>query len=154
MHTRITVTVNSVEHTSEVSPRTTLATFLRRDLCLTGTHIGCESGSCGACTVELDGQTVKSCCVLAAEVDGREVVTIEGLGDPESGLDPLQQSFVEQQGMQCGFCTPGMIMSARALLADHPDPTNEQIQHGLAGNICRCTGYANIYRSIRASVSD
>lgn len=145
---KVSITVNGREHTHEVEPRMSLAQFLREVLRLTGTHIGCDTSSCGACTVLLDGSAVKSCTVLAVQADGREVTTIEGLAR-NGTLHPIQQAFKEMHGLQCGFCTPGMIMTAYEILKQHPQPTEEQIRHGLEGNFCRCTGYHNIVRSIQ-----
>jgi len=124
--------------------------MLRDELRLTGTHIGCGTGSCGACTVLLDGRTVKSCCILAADVDGQEVTTIEGMSKPGE-LSPLQRCFVEHHGLQCGYCTPGMVLSAHPLLQDNPTPSEADIRHAIAGNLCRCTGYQNIVKAIRAA---
>ena len=143
----IAITVNGAPHEAVVEPRTLLADFLREGLGLTGTKVGCDTSQCGACTVSLDGLTVKSCTVLALQADGGTVITIEGLaGDDE--LDPLQQAFWEQHGLQCGFCTPGMIMSAAELIAGGP-LSDAEIRHGLEGNLCRCTGYENIVRAVR-----
>jgi carbon-monoxide dehydrogenase small subunit len=146
--TTITVTVNGKQHTSDVEPRTLLVHYLREQLNLTGTHIGCDTSQCGACVVHMDGASVKSCTVLAVQADGAEVTTIEGLA--ESGaLHPLQEGFWEKHGLQCGFCTPGMIMAAADLLKQHPNPSDEEIRHGLEGNLCRCTGYENIVRAVK-----
>ena len=147
MHLPIAVTVNDVEHRLEVDTRSTLASMLR-GLGLTGTHIGCSTGNCGACTVILDGQTVKSCCVLAADVDGQEILTIEALSSSADDLHPIQQAFVANQGLQCGFCTPGVVMSTLALLRENADPSEAEIRHAIAGNLCRCTGYELIVKSI------
>jgi carbon-monoxide dehydrogenase small subunit len=146
----ITLTVNNVERQAEVEPRTLLVQFLRDNLGLTGTHIGCETSQCGACTVLLDNQAVKSCTVLAVQADGASVTTIEGLA-PIGMLHPVQRAFWDEHGIQCGYCTPGMILSTVALLADDPNPSEEAIRHGLEGNICRCTGYHNIVRSVQAA---
>jgi carbon-monoxide dehydrogenase small subunit len=145
----IAVTVNGHARRLEVDTRTLLVHLLREQLGLTGTHLGCATGNCGACTVLLDGQTVKSCCVLAADVDGQSVTTIEALSASLAELHPIQQAFVENQGLQCGFCTPGMILSTLQLLRDHPDPDEPTIRHGIAGNLCRCTGYHFIVTSIQ-----
>jgi carbon-monoxide dehydrogenase small subunit len=145
---QINLTVNGVERTAEVEPRLLLVQLLRQRFGLTGTHVGCDTSNCGACTVHLDGQPVKSCTVLAVQADGRTVVTIEGLGDGED-LHPVQQGFLECHGLQCGFCTPGMVLSAVALLEDNPDPSDEQIRRALEGNLCRCTGYQTIVDSVR-----
>ena len=143
MGTSITITVNGDEKKAEVEPRLLLAHFLRENLNLTGTHVGCDTTSCGACTVLLDGKSVKSCTVLAVQADGCEVTTVEGLADGDN-LHPVQEGFWEKHGLQCGFCTPGMIMSSVALLEDNPNPSEEEIRNGLSGNVCRCTGYHNI----------
>jgi carbon-monoxide dehydrogenase small subunit len=144
----IAVTVNGRAHQLEVDTRTLLVHLLRERLGLTGTHLGCATGNCGACTVLLDGQTVKSCCVLAADVNGQTVTTIESLSTSVDDLHPVQQAFVENQGLQCGFCTPGMVLSTVQLLRDNPDPSEAEIRHGIAGNLCRCTGYHFIVTSI------
>ena len=149
----ITVKVNGKEHTAAVEPRRSLVDFLRHDLGLVGTHVGCEHGVCGACTVLLGGRTVRSCLLFAAQADGAEVTTIEGIGTAEA-LHPLQQAFQQHHALQCGFCTPGMILAAIELLGDNPDPTPEEIRVGLAGNLCMCTGYVNIVRAVRAAVSN
>jgi carbon-monoxide dehydrogenase small subunit len=143
-------TVNGEKRASDVEPRTLLVHWLRDDLGLTGTHIGCDTTNCGACTVHLNGEAVKSCTVLAVQADGGEVTTIEGLA-PDGALHPLQEAFWEKHGLQCGFCTPGMIMAAADLLARNPDPSDEEIRHGLEGNLCRCTGYQNIVAAVRAA---
>ncbi|MFN8592889.1 MAG: (2Fe-2S)-binding protein [Thermomicrobiales bacterium] len=148
----ISVTVNGVERRAEVEPRTLLVQFLRDHLSLTGTHIGCETSQCGVCTVLMDGQAVKSCTVLAVQADGVSITTIEGLA-PTGTLHPVQQAFWDEHGVQCGFCTPGMVLSVVALLRDEPNPTEEQIRHGLEGNICRCTGYQNIVRSVQSAAA-
>ncbi|HEV8252852.1 MAG TPA: (2Fe-2S)-binding protein [Candidatus Limnocylindria bacterium] len=149
MKTSISVSVNDRSHRLEVDTRTILAHLLREQLGLTGTHIGCGTGNCGACTVLLDGQTVKSCCVLAADVNGQSITTIEALSSSLDTLHPIQQAFVENQGLQCGFCTPGMVLSTLQLLGDNPDPSEQEIRHGIAGNLCRCTGYHFIVTSIQ-----
>jgi aerobic carbon-monoxide dehydrogenase small subunit len=146
--TTISVTVNGKQHSAAVEPRTLLVHFLRENLGLTGTHVGCDTSSCGACVVHLNGSAVKSCTVLAVQADGGEIVTIEGLGT-ESNLHPVQEGFWEKHGLQCGFCTPGMIMTAAAFLEQNPHPTEDEIRHALEGNICRCTGYQNIVRAIQ-----
>ena len=140
--------VNGVEHAAEVEPRLLLVHFLRDTLGLTGTHVGCDTSQCGACVVYLNGQSVKSCTVLAVQADGGEITTIEGLA-PDGQYDPVQMGFWEMHGLQCGYCTPGMIMSAHALLKRNPDPSEEEIRHALEGNLCRCTGYQNIVRAIQ-----
>jgi aerobic carbon-monoxide dehydrogenase small subunit len=144
----ITVTVNGQQCRSQVEPRLLLVYYLRDVLELTGTHIGCNTSQCGACTVLLNGEAVKACTVFAAQADGSEVTTIEGLA-PEGGLHPIQEGFWEKHGLQCGFCTPGMIMASYQLLKDHPNPSEEEIRHDLKGNICRCTGYENIVRAVQ-----
>jgi len=144
----ITVTVNGTTHEQAVQARQLLVHFLRDTLGLRGTHIGCDSGNCGACTVIVDGRPVKSCMQLAVQADGREIETVEGLSDPLGPPDPLQAAFTRHHALQCGYCTPGMLMSAKALLADDPSPTQDEIRRGLKGNICRCTGYVNIVRAV------
>ena len=144
----IEVTVNGQTHQHEVEPRTLLVSYLRETLGLTGTHVGCDTSSCGACTIIVDDQAVKSCTMLAAQADGREVTTIEGLAS-DGELHPIQQGFREEHGLQCGFCTPGMIMTAWQILEDNPNPSDEEIRHGLEGNFCRCTGYDNIVRAVQ-----
>lgn len=146
--TTITVTVNGVRYTSEVEPRLLLVHYLREHLNLTGTHIGCDTSQCGACVVHINGVSVKSCTTLAVQCDGAEITTIEGLAH-DGQLHPLQEGFWEKHGLQCGFCTPGMIMAAADLLKRNPNPTDEEIRHGLEGNLCRCTGYENIVRAVR-----
>lgn len=149
----ITVTVNGTERTAEVAPRTLLVDFLRDHLDLTGTHVGCDTSQCGACTVHLDGDPIKACTLLAVQADGREVTTIEGLAS-NGELHPLQTGFREEHGLQCGFCTPGMIMSAAGLLERSPDPSEEEIRHALEGNYCRCTGYHNIVKAIQHAIKN
>ena len=144
----ISVTVNGTQHTSDVEPRLLLAHYLRETLNLTGTHVGCDTTNCGACTVILDGKAVKSCTLFAVQADRAEIKTIEGLAS-NGELHPLQEGFWEEHGLQCGFCTPGMIMSAYDLLERNSDPTEAEIRHGLAGNLCRCTGYHNIVKAVR-----
>ena len=144
----IQVTVNGVTHEHEVEPRLLLVHYLRDVLRLTGTHVGCDTSSCGACTVVLDGRAVKACTMLAVQADGCELMTIEGMAT-DGELHPIQAGFKEMHGLQCGFCTPGMIMTAWQLLERNPDPTDDEIRHGLEGNYCRCTGYDNIVKSIR-----
>jgi carbon-monoxide dehydrogenase small subunit len=143
----ITVTVNGQVHAGEVEPRQLLVHFLRDSLGLTGTHVGCDTSNCGACTVHLDGDAVKSCTVLAVQADGSEVTTIEGIGS-EGDLHPMQEAFWEHHGLQCGYCTPGMIMAGADLLKRNPDPTEEEVRSALEGNLCRCTGYHNIVKAI------
>jgi aerobic carbon-monoxide dehydrogenase small subunit len=153
MRTRVRATINGVQREAEVDTRMILADMLRDVFRLTGTHIGCATGNCGACTVILDGVTVKSCSVLAADVDGQSVMTVEGLVDKPGELHPIQEAFVRNQGLQCGFCTPGMILSAKVLLEQKPDPSEAEIRHGIAGNLCRCTGYHYIVTSIQDAAS-
>jgi carbon-monoxide dehydrogenase small subunit len=140
----ISLTVNGQRVTREVETRTHLADFLRHELRLTGTHLGCEHGVCGACTVLVDGEAVRSCLMLAVQADGREVVTTEGLAAPDGTLSALQQAFWEKHGLQCGFCTPGMLTTLTAFLSENPDPTEDEVRDAISGNLCRCTGYANI----------
>jgi len=146
--TRIAVEVNGKTHERDVDPRLLLVHFLRDELDLTGTNVGCETGSCGACTVLVDGRAVKSCIQLAVQADGRSVTTIEGLAR-DGALHPLQESFREKHGLQCGYCTPGMILTAHDLLERDPDPSDGMIREGLKGNLCRCTGYHNIVEAVR-----
>jgi aerobic carbon-monoxide dehydrogenase small subunit len=146
----INLTVNGVSHHAEIEPRTLLVYFLRETLRLTGTHVGCDTSTCGACTVHLDGKAVKSCTVLAAQANGHDIRTIEGLASDDS-LHPLQEAFWNNHGLQCGYCTPGMIMAGAALLDENPTPTIEDVRHGLEGNLCRCTGYHNIITSVLAA---
>ena len=148
MQLPITVTVNDTERQLEVDTRLTLVYMLRENLGLTGTHAGCTTGSCGACTVLLDGETVKSCCILAADVSGGEITTIEALSSSPRDLHPIQVAFVEDQGLQCGFCTPGIVLSTLHLLRTNPDPTDAEVRHAIAGNLCRCTGYQLIVKSV------
>ena len=148
--TRITVNVDGVSYSDDVEPRMLLVHYLRESLGKTGTVVGCDTSNCGACTVHLDGESVKSCSVLAVQADGSSVTTIEGLAQ-DGVLHPMQQAFHENHGLQCGYCTPGMIMSACALLKDNPDPSETEIREGLEGNLCRCTGYQNIVRSVQAA---
>lgn len=148
MSVKISVSINGKKYTSEVEPRQLLVYHLREALGLTGSHVGCDTSSCGACTVLVDGQAVKSCTTLAAQVDGCNVTTVEGLAKNGS-LHPIQEGFKQEHGLQCGFCTPGMIMAAADLLQNNPDPSETEIRHALEGNFCRCTGYHNIVRSIQ-----
>jgi carbon-monoxide dehydrogenase small subunit len=147
---RVTVTVNGREESKEVEPRLLLVHFLRDTLGLTGTHVGCDTSNCGACTVLLNGESVKSCTLLAAQADGAQVKTIEGMAS-NGDLHPLQQAFWEHHGLQCGYCTPGMIMAAADLLERNPRPTEDEVREGLAGNLCRCTGYHNIVKAVMAA---
>jgi carbon-monoxide dehydrogenase small subunit len=144
---RVSVTVNGVAREAEVEPRTLLVYFLRESLGLTGTNVGCDTSSCGSCTVLLDGESVKSCTLLAVQAEGREVTTIEGIAD-DGQMHPIQDAFHRNHGLQCGYCTPGMIMAAAGFLQENPNPTDEQVRESLEGNLCRCTGYQNIVKSI------
>ena len=150
---RISMRVDGVTYEDEVEPRTLLVHFLRDTLGLTGTHVGCDTSNCGACTVHLDGESVKSCAVFAVQADGCEVTTIEGVGS-SGALHPVQAAFHEMHGLQCGFCTPGMILSAIDLLQENPDPTETEIREGIEGNLCRCTGYQNIVRAVQQAASE
>ena len=143
----VRLSVNGVEHDLEVEPRLLLVHALRDHLGLTGTHVGCDTSNCGACTIHLNGEAVKSCTVLAVQADGAEVTTIEGMGTEEN-LHPMQEAFWNNHGLQCGYCTPGMIMASTALLNENPDPTEDEVRHALEGNLCRCTGYHNIVKSV------
>jgi carbon-monoxide dehydrogenase small subunit len=149
----ISLTVNGVIHHLVVEPRRLLADVLREDLALTGTHIGCEHGVCGSCSVLLDGKSVRSCLMFAVQANSHEVTTVEGLS-PHGEMHPLQQAFWEQQGLQCGFCTPGFLMAAYELLQHNPDPSEEEIRHALSGNICRCTGYQHIINAVHAAAAE
>ena len=143
----ITVTVNGTEYTRSVEPRLLLSDFLRHDLGLTGTHVGCEHGVCGACTILFDGQPVRSCLIFAVQAHGHQVTTVEGLGTPDN-LHPIQEAFREAHGVQCGFCTPGILMTVVPFLEENPDPTEQEIREAIAGNLCRCTGYQHIVDAI------
>ena len=145
---QVSVTVNGAERSADVEPRLLLVHFLRETLGLTGTHVGCDTSNCGACTVHLNGEAVKSCTLLAVQADGAEVTTIEGMGT-EGALHPLQEAFWEHHGLQCGYCTPGMIMAGADLLARNPDPSEAEVREALAGNLCRCTGYEKILDAVR-----
>jgi aerobic carbon-monoxide dehydrogenase small subunit len=149
----VAVTVNGERYEREVEARKLLVHFIRDDLDLTGTHVGCDTGNCGACTVLLAGRAVKSCMLLAVQADGAEITTVEGLA-PDGELTPLQRAFSEHHGLQCGYCTPGMLLSASYLLEQNPKPSEEEIRRGIQGNICRCTGYVNIVRAIQAAAGD
>ncbi|MDJ0858378.1 MAG: (2Fe-2S)-binding protein [Dinoroseobacter sp.] len=149
--TSVTITVNGQSRSGDVEGRTLLSTFLRDQLTLTGTHVGCDTSQCGACVVHVDGEAVKACSVLAADVDGAEITTIEGMANADGSLGVIQQAFQDHHGLQCGFCTPGMVMSAAALLKENPKPTEAEVRHYLEGNICRCTGYHNIVKAIMAA---
>lgn len=148
---QVSMTVNGVAASGDVEGRTLLSAFLRENLRLTGTHIGCDTGQCGACTVHVNGKMVKSCNMLAMEAEGADVTTVEGMGHEDGSLGAIQQAFQDHHGLQCGFCTPGMVMSAAALLADNPKPTEAEVRDHLEGNLCRCTGYHNIVKSILAA---
>ena len=151
-HVPVTITVNGRRTSREVDARTLLVHYLREHERLTGTHVGCDTSNCGACSVLLDGEAVKSCTVLAVQADGHEVTTIEGVSGPYDGFSAVQEGFRQCHGLQCGYCTPGMVMAATSLLAEHPDPTPQEIREGLEGNICRCTGYQMIVESVRWAV--
>ena len=149
--TKVTMTVNGMSVSAQTEGRTLLSAFLREGVALTGTHIGCDTSQCGACVVHVDGVAVKSCAVFAQDVAGSSVTTIEGMANPDGSLGVIQAAFQEHHGLQCGFCTPGMVMSAAALLASNPKPTAAEVRHGLDGNICRCTGYHNIVKAVLAA---
>ena len=149
---RVTVTVNGKKHDVEVEPRQLLVYLLREQLGLTGTNVGCDTTSCGACTVLLDGESVKSCTLLAVQADGHDVTTIEGLADGDT-LHPMQQAFHEQHALQCGYCTPGMVLAAVSYLKENPKPTEDEVRHALEGNLCRCTGYHNIVKAVLAAAN-
>jgi carbon-monoxide dehydrogenase small subunit len=153
MKRKISVTINGKPCAGEVEPRLLLIHYLREVVGLTGPHIGCETSICGACTVMLDGKAVKSCAMFAVQADGREVLTIEGLAAADGKLDAVQEAFWNEHGLQCGFCTPGMILSAKQLLSDHPNPTDQEIRHGLEGNLCRCTGYQHIVNAVKSAAA-
>jgi carbon-monoxide dehydrogenase small subunit len=144
----VSVTVNGTSHTNDVEPRQLLVHHLRETVGLTGTNIGCDTSSCGACTVHVDGEAAKSCTLLAVQVDGSDITTIEGMAAADGTLHPMQQAFMENHGLQCGYCTPGMIMASTSLLDEIPSPTEEQVREGLEGNLCRCTGYHNIVKAV------
>ena len=146
----ITVTINGKTHTADVEPRTLLVQFIREQAGLTGTNIGCDTSSCGACSVHIDGEAAKSCTLLAVQADGCSITTIEGMAGDDGSLHPMQQAFMENHGLQGGYCTPGMVMAATSLLAENPNPTEEEVRLGLEGNLCRCTGYHNIVQSVLA----
>ncbi|MEE8474760.1 MAG: (2Fe-2S)-binding protein [Myxococcota bacterium] len=149
---QVSVTVNGVNYEARVEPRTTLVDFLRGELALTGTHVGCEHGVCGACTVLLEGRAVRSCLMLAVQADGTNLTTVEGL-EEDGNLHPIQQAFVEEHGLQCGFCTPGFLMTVCELLENNPDPSEEEVRDALGGQICRCTGYRSILRSVNLAAA-
>jgi len=149
--TKVTMTVNGRAMSGDAEGRTLLSAFLREDLALTGTHVGCDTSQCGACVVHVDGKAVKSCTMLAQDAEGAQVTTIEGMAEEDGALSTIQQAFQDHHGLQCGFCTPGMVMSTAALLAENPKPTEADVRHYLDGNICRCTGYHNIVRAVLAA---
>jgi carbon-monoxide dehydrogenase small subunit len=152
MKQKVAVTVNGTRHESEVEPRLLLVHYLRDDLGLTGTHVGCDTSQCGACTILVDGKAIKSCTMFALQAEGADITTIEGLADGDK-LHPLQQAFWDNHGLQCGFCTPGFIMAGVYLLSQNPNPSDEEIRKGLEGNLCRCTGYVNIIKSVKAAAA-
>ena len=149
----ISVTVNGTAHTHDVEPRTLLVQYIREQVGLTGTNIGCDTSSCGACTLHIGGESVKSCTVLAVQADGADITTIEGMADADGTLHPMQQAFMENHGLQCGYCTPGMVMAAIGILDENPHPTEQEVRIGLEGNLCRCTGYHNIVQSVLAAAA-
>jgi aerobic-type carbon monoxide dehydrogenase small subunit (CoxS/CutS family) len=151
---RISVEINGIAYDGEVEPRTLLSDFIRHQAGLTGTHVGCEHGVCGACTVQLDGEPIRSCLMLAVQGSGRAIVTVEGLAGPDGELTPLQRAFTEHHALQCGFCTGGFLISADALLRRRPDPSEQEIREELAGNLCRCTGYEGIVAAVRATARE
>jgi aerobic carbon-monoxide dehydrogenase small subunit len=153
MVVEISVTVNGVTHTSDVEPRTLLVHYIREQVGLTGTNIGCDTSSCGACSLHIDGEAVKSCTVLAVQADGADITTIEGMASPDGTLHPMQRAFMENHGLQCGYCTPGMVMAATSLLKENPSPSEAEVRLGLEGNLCRCTGYHNIVQAVLACAS-
>ena len=151
---KIRVTVNGTAHDSDVEPRTLLVHYVREALGLTGTNIGCDTSSCGACSLHLNGEAVKSCTVLAVQADGAEVTPIEGMASADGTMHPMQQAFMENHALQCGYCTPGMVMAASSLLKENPNPTEEEVRLGLEGNLCRCTGYHNIVKAVLACAGE
>jgi len=153
MTVKVSMTVNGKPASAEVEERTLLVTLIRENLRLTGTHVGCDTAQCGACTVWMDGKAIKSCNIVAMQAEGAKIITIEGVAKTDGTLHPMQEMFREHHALQCGFCTPGMVMSVRQLLKDQPDPSEHDIRHGLAGNICRCTGYHNIVRAVESLAS-
>ena len=148
---KISVTVNGVQHSNDVEPRTLLVQYVREVLGLTGTNIGCDTSSCGACSLHVDGEAVKSCTMLAVQADGASITTIEGMASADGTLHPMQKAFMENHGLQCGYCTPGMVMAATSLLKENPNPTEDDVRIGLEGNLCRCTGYHNIVKAVLAA---
>jgi aerobic carbon-monoxide dehydrogenase small subunit len=153
MRIPVMMTVNGKPVAAEIEPRTLLTQFLREHLRLTGTHVGCDTAQCGACTVHLDGRAVKACNMLAAQAQGAQIVTIEGVAHANGALHPMQAAFRQHHGLQCGFCTPGMVMIALAIVKEHPNPSEEEIRTGLSGNLCRCTGYHNIVKAVKAGAA-
>ena len=149
----VSININGTQQTHDVEPRTLLVQYIREHSGLTGTNIGCDTSSCGACSIHLNGEAVKSCTILAAQADGQEIKTIEGMADADGTLHPMQQAFMENHGLQCGYCTPGMVMAATSLLDENPNPSEEDVRLGLEGNLCRCTGYHNIVKSVLAAAS-
>ena len=149
----VSININGTRQTHDVEPRTLLVQYIREHAGLTGTNIGCDTSSCGACSIHLNGEAVKSCTILAAQADGQEIKTIEGMADADGTLHPMQQAFMENHGLQCGYCTPGMVMAATSLLDENPNPSEEDVRLGLEGNLCRCTGYHNIVKSVLAAAS-
>ncbi|MBK5221948.1 MAG: (2Fe-2S)-binding protein [Acidimicrobiia bacterium] len=150
---QISMTINGAEHSADVEPRTLLVHHIRESVGLTGTNVGCDTSSCGACTVHIDGEAVKSCTILAVQADGASITTIEGLAAADGTLHPMQEAFRQQHGLQCGYCTPGMVMAATSLLTENPSPTEREVREGLEGNLCRCTGYHNIVKAVLAAAS-
>jgi len=150
---KITVEINGTSYSHDVEPRTLLVHYIREHAGLTGTNVGCDTSSCGACSIHLNGEAVKSCTVLAVQADGQQVTTIEGMASADGTLHPMQQAFMEHHGLQCGYCTPGMVMAASSLLQENPHPTEEDVRIGLEGNLCRCTGYHNIVKSVLAAAN-
>ena len=148
---KVDLTVNGRARSADVEPRTLLVHFLREDLALTGTNVGCDTSSCGACTIHIDGESVKSCTMLAVQARGADITTIEGMASAEGELHPMQAAFMECHGLQCGYCTPGMVMAATSLLKENPNPSETEIREGLEGNLCRCTGYHNIIKSVQTA---
>lgn len=149
----VSININGTQQTHDVEPRTLLVQYIREHAGLTGTNIGCDTSSCGACSIHLNDEAVKSCTILAAQADGEEIKTIEGMADADGTLHPMQQAFMENHGLQCGYCTPGMVMAATSLLDENPNPSEEDVRLGLEGNLCRCTGYHNIVKSVLAAAS-
>ena len=147
----VTMTVNGAKVSKDVEPRTLLVHFVRDNLGLTGTNVGCDTSSCGACTVHVNGESVKSCTMLAVQADGQEITTIEGMAQANGEMHPMQKAFQENHGLQCGYCTPGMVMAATSLLKENPHPTEQEVRNGLEGNLCRCTGYHNIVTAVLAA---